>query len=608
MKKFYVVRVILIMLALSVTACGSSSGGGGDAAGGGGGSTFTADYTQRAIPSHSEIKIVFTQSIAIVGDVINRNTLVLGGGDMDAEVTSMSWSNTMATDDTLTISAERDGWSAGMNRQITVNVSTVQGQVLDQLDLVFDVFEGAVYFVNANAMDDSGDGFTPDTAKQSIQAAIQQSVNDGEIPAAVVVAEGSYTADSSTDNHIQLVEGVSLYGGYNNDPGSEFTAYDPATYATTITDISTNITGDYLDPNRTIEVASGVVGNIIDGFTINAGGGDYSAGILANGSPTISNNIIDGGNGSLQAYGIFSTGGGAIINNTINGGSSVADNLAIYSSDTVIIVGNTINGGSGGARTFGIYNDGAQVNIYDNTITGGPGSVNSFGIRNVALSTGLIYRNSIVGGTGANGSNYGINSTEGSSMSFFNNMIDGGGGNNTYGTREGTNTWNTLQNNTISGGMGSGLAIGVYIVDTTSTTLENNIIFTESAAGNTRCISEATGNSDPARVDNNDLFDCNGLYLDNGIDYLDLDGIHALMDTSASGNVADPANFCTGFICGGKWRFSGTTPDSVKTGGKNGTILGWGFSDSIDGRLRPAAVSWSLGAHCGIVLCPSVSL
>jgi len=535
---------------------------------------------------YQDIVIVFDESMDTLSWALN--------GTLPRSLVGIKWSNTNITDDTLTLNS---GWFLGEGQTLSVDADDLAGNPTATLNLTFNVYAGTVYFVSSTAADDSGDGLSPATAKQTIQAAIDAATD----PASVVVNAGTYNVDSGAGTHVIMKEGVSLIGGYN----AGYTEYDRTTYITTITDTSRRVSGDVTNPNRAVEAGSGTGPETeIDGFTINGGGGDYSVAVLVNGGLTIQNNVIDGGSGDAQSYGIYSTSSSYIQNNTINGGSGVTDSLGIYNSRSASILQNAINGGSGGARTYGIYNDAATLaDIYQNTIDGGAGSASSTGIHNTNISNSSISRNSITGGSGGTYS-YGIRNDGNSSLYIHNNLIEGGSGDYTYGMYEENNAASTIQNNTISGGTGTTWAFGIGVIDTNSTVIENNILFTESGAAVTRCIIEWNADSDPAVVDNNDFFGCNVLYRDENYNNLTLTIINVTLGT---GNVAFDPNFCTGFLCGGKWRFSGSTPEFLKTGGKNGTVLGWVFIYDKNGNSRPPTGGWSMGAYrCSPSLCPPV--
>jgi hypothetical protein len=203
-----------------------------------------------------------------------------------------------------------------------------------------------VYYVDSNAVDDTGDGLTPATAKQTINAAIQQTVINAVSPASVFVNTGIYTVDSApgTDTHVVVVEGVSLFGGYNAD----FSVRDPLMFPSTIQDTSTAMIGGFtLIPNRALEAGTGITAaTIIDGFTFNgtSSATDFGAGaaIINGADPTLQNNIFNGGVA------------------TINSGLWVRD-----TGTSPLVDGNTMNGGTGGESYGMLIQMGATPTVQD---------------------------------------------------------------------------------------------------------------------------------------------------------------------------------------------------------------------------------------------------
>jgi hypothetical protein len=189
----------------------------------------------------------------------------------------------------------------------------------------------------------------------------------------VCVAEGTYEVNYSSTTHVVMIEGVSIYGGYRNTDGTW--TRDISTYSTTITDLSTQTGMD----NQAVTCGSGITTDTkIDGFTINGGDGESSTGIyFYGGSPTVTNNIVNGGSGTTTS--------GAI---------------RVYSSATPNIMHNTLNGGSGGDTSYGIICSDSDPYISNNTINGGT-VYNSRGITTVASSP-TIENNIIDSGTGSN--------------------------------------------------------------------------------------------------------------------------------------------------------------------------------------------------------------
>lgn len=405
----------------------------------------------------------------------------------------------------------------------------------------------------------SGDDADPGTEAEpmlTIGAGITAAEALG-IPSEVRVSGGLY------DESVTLVEGVSLFGGYSTD----WALRDADKYTTTIADPAV-ADGVWNSPNCAI-CAGGTIttDTIIDRFTIQGGGGEFSSGIFAGsgGAPTIQNNTINGGSGD-KAYGIhnYNSSSPYIAGNTINGGSG-RNSYGIYNdeSSSPSIAGNTIDGSSGGSYSYGIYNgDNSLPAIQNNTINGGSGGGHSYGIYNDNTSSltitdniinggrggysyGIysnnslpnIFNNTIAGGSGGNFS-YGIssrnslpnifNNTIGggsgghyscgiyndfSSSTIYNNAIDGGSGDSSRAIYNGGSS-PSIYNNTINGGIGGSYSYGIYNRNATSPKIDNNIVFT-SGTGSNYCIYEEDASDDPATFRNNDLFDCDtALYYD----------------------------------------------------------------------------------------------
>jgi len=344
---------------------------------------------------------------------------------------------------------------------------------------------GTIY-VSIDTGSDSNPG-TKTEPMQTIEAAIDYLENNS-VEGRVNVAEGTYTYDYSSGEFIQVVEGISLYGGYNLD----FSTRDVDLYETIIVDISAN-GGIFENPNRPVDVPPGVTTEtIIDGFTIQGGGGSVSAAVFCyQSSPTVSNNRINGGTGTSRSFGVFS-----------------------YSSDTVVVGNREINGGSSSSVSIAVNNySGSQAHIEKNYIHGGSGS-GTAGIINESYAASTIIANTIHGGVASNQSN-GIQNNR-SSTKIWNNTIFGGQSSNFSigiacffaGNAE-------MYNNSIDGGSGSGNSIAIYLSDgleapysTPTPNISNNILFTSSTGYG---IYEY--NRDgliPSAIDYNDIWDKDG--------------------------------------------------------------------------------------------------
>lgn len=555
----------------------------------GGGDGVTAQDTTAPTGSVNvtTVQLGSTQALVITfSETMNTGSLSLGGA-LAAESNGGAWSNGAHPNDTLTISPATN-WTTGSARNLTVNASDLAGNPLATMTLQYDVYTGTLFYVSSAASDDSGNGLTPATAKRTIMAAI----NAATAPATVLVNAGGHNVDSGAGTHVIVKEGVSLFGGFKAD----FSVRDPAIQFTIIT-ATPNTGGTIFSPNRAIDVDFGVTAaTVIDGFRIQGGGGEYSAGIMTasggsavirnnqvdggsgnvsygilvdSGSPLIENNTVSGGAAGNSSYGIYNRDNATIRNNTVNGGSGVVASRALtFNQATGLAELNTLNGGSGGSLTNGVYMITASSLVQDNTIHGGNPSDfggNSYGFeihsgnptirRNTVqassigisadTTTALIERNTIsIVGAGPTASSTGV-SISNSTLNLVNNTISGGGGNTSFGIVNFQSAAN-IRNNTINGG--TALYVhGIRIWNASSApgpAIQNNIVF----GGGTiesHCISELNADSDAAVLQNNDLFSCaTALYMD----YVDGTGcatndkcISSIADVNVAANTTQGA-------------------------------------------------------------------
>jgi|GEM_PF-1150326 len=431
----------------------------------------------------------------------------------------------------------------------------------------------AIVFVSiddSNASDDN-DG-TKDLPFATINAAIRHLVNQGSeaIPGEVRVAQGTYTVNYLVQNHIQLVEGISLYGGYSLD----WNTRDTNTNSTIIQDTST-VGGVTDNPTRALEATGGISNStVVDGFTIQGGSGVLSAAVFINSaSPTISNNQINGGSASERSRGI------AAINNS-----------------APIIRGNAITAGSAPNAIAIVNRTGSSALIEYNTIRGGTNSQPSsysIGILNsIASSATVIRNNDISGGLNADYSN-GIIGGD-SIGEIYNNVIRGNeesGGSSSYGINVSGGTSGFIANNTISSGKGSVTEVAVWLSSGGVPAIENNILLTpKSGQADTYCVLEDNSDSDPSSLRNNDFFGCATLYSDEGSNNItDIANVNSLADTTSSGNIhADPAVVN---MESGNFQLSAYS-GAVSAGGLD---LSANFTIDKDGNDRVAP--WSIGAY-----------
>jgi hypothetical protein len=300
---------------------------------------------------------------AVVITVASGDTteaLVKTGAGSPASSLNLSFSNlNWDTPQTVTVVGQDDSFVDGtINVLIGVNMNTSATtdsiyNAINPADVTVHVQddEAPILYVKTPAAggNDSNVG-TIASPKATVRAAIQYLSGLG-LTGEVHVALGSYNVTYPT-THVQLAQGISVYGGYN----TTFTSRTPG--SSTLSDTSSS-GGSSSAPTRAVEAGAGITtATVFDGFTVTGGSGSYSAGIYITGSPTISRNHISGGSGSSGTYAVYIGGNAAdLYDNTIRGGAGT-QNVGIYAtgSATARLLNNTISGGSGSgtACNFGI--------------------------------------------------------------------------------------------------------------------------------------------------------------------------------------------------------------------------------------------------------------
>jgi hypothetical protein len=313
------------------------------------------------ITNADQIVIIFSESI-------DTATLKLGGS-MASVSDGGTWSTTTFANDTLSIDTTT-GWPLGTATNLSVTVSSLLGVPLTTLNLIYEVVPQTLYVRDSDGLDTN-----PGTAIQpykTISAAIASATIS---PANIHVAEGNYT-----EHNLAMVEGVSLYGGYD---GTDWNTRNTNLHPTLVTD-PTASGGTAEQPNTVFLIGDGISNaTIIDGFTLNGGGG-YSSAILITGdsieknsSPVIQNNILNGGYGPARTM--------AILN---------------INSSTPLIQSNIIFGGSGAQRSFGILSSQSTApTIRNNVIHGGVAVLWTRAIDNLSdINASVIQNNTIYSG------------------------------------------------------------------------------------------------------------------------------------------------------------------------------------------------------------------
>jgi hypothetical protein len=358
---------------------------------------------------------------------------------------------------------------------------------------------------------------------KTIQAAIDLAASLSPKPT-VNVSAGTYTV-----GHITLKEGVSVLGGW----ATNWSVRSPAANVTVLTD-STALGGTDTVPNRAVDAGTGLTSATkLDGFTINGGGGTHSAGILiTDSSPTISNNVINGGtatnaygirvrstgaltvspaitsntiNGATagtttttgNAFGVYITGGAApaISSNTIRAvvaGSLNSNGIRALNSPAFSISGNTIDNVQGSSNAAGIEVQAAAgtVSILNNKISGISTDVQFMDGIHLDSSSATLTGNTIdlgasFGTKTAPASGIRVTGTAtvtvtiGGATTSLSNTINGGTAVHTHGIflNSASGTTVTVQNNqSIKGGTGTSSSHGIEIVSTPNATVTGNNI------------------------------------------------------------------------------------------------------------------------------------
>lgn len=590
-------RLVPALLPVLLLAALAACGGDDATAPAADGSDTTAPTVTGTSPG--DAPILRTDSLTITfSERMEPQSLALSGS-MAADSPAATWSDGADADDTLTLAAA-GGWTAGHGRTLVIDATDHADNPLATVTLTFSIFEGFVYVHpsgNPGATGTRSDPF--DTLGEAITAA-----DAGYTTAAVLVAAGTYTVDSSsgTLSHVQLAEGISLYGGYS---ATDWSVRDVAAHETSIVDSGTDslLTSD---PNRALEAAAGVTGEtVVDGFTITgASGGSYSAGVFVDAaSPTVRHCTINGGAGSNKSYGVYTNNAEPTLSdNTIDGGTGGSESYGLYlfsnASHAPVVSGNDIDGGVS-TITRGVYmNFGAAV-VRGNTIYGGSAASGSSGILD-SNGAATIAGNDIDGGiTSSTGVTTGITVTLASATPMIvNNTIFGGSPSGSYSAgvqvENGGNP--TVLHNTISGGTStSPAANGIQIVGSGSTaTVRNNIIFTDTPTGS-HCLIEAVGVNFTA-VDNNALFDCDKALFRDDNDGDVTDTATPISLSGGSGTLASFGNVAVDAVlqdaAGGDYHLTAASPAGVTAGGLDLTVA---VPEDKDG--NPRTVPVSMGAY-----------
>lgn len=199
------------------------------------------------------------------------------------------------------------------------------------------------------------------TVKKGIQAASAMVSGSSDIVSyKVYIAQGTYTVESEGGN-INMLEGISIYGGFANNNG-EWTR-ESTSYTTSI---------------QNVVAGSGITSaTVIDGFSISGKASTNAVAIFCfGGSPVISYNTINGAP-VLAPYSLIKT---AVSIHLINSSAVISNNIII--------------GGISDRESDGILCQDSSPRITGNSIEGGK-SMNSYCIKSLGTSDPVVNTNTL---------------------------------------------------------------------------------------------------------------------------------------------------------------------------------------------------------------------
>ncbi len=474
-------------------------------------------------------------------------------------------------------------------------------------------------YVNAATGSDTASCGSPESPCQTITFGLNEAISQAK--SAVRVASGTYTET------INVLAGISLHGGYSasnwRDRDITLAGRANPTYMTVIDQpAGTVLTCDGTLPNLITSAT------VIEGFTLR---GVSTIACINNASPKIVQNTIYSINGP-NSYGISIISSTPVIQfNAIIGGNGGANNsfgLYIIAASNPTISGNIIQGNSAASliNSYGIYIDASGPTIVANQIYGGSAGTASYGMRIINgagptiafniihgedapdsygvyfdASGGPIISNSIRGGIEPSVlTATGIFNTNSAAPKIINNVIYGGmAANAVIGINNSVASSTSIYNNTIDAGIsGTSTAAGIRIADS-SPNIINNIITVQNGPLGTYGIYEATVNSDPALLNNNDIFSCaTALYHDADVPG-DLTTAVQLNDntlTNLMGPAASSGNISVPLTFDADYRILGAAvPADLPLVTQGGLDLTGFFDNDRDDNARNAP--WSMGAY-----------
>ncbi len=197
---------------------------------------------------------------------------------------------------------------------------------------------------------DSGADSNPGTPEEPVRTIAQGTTLAVEAGVGFVyIAAGTYEMNSDDSDVVEVVEGISLRGGFAAD---DWTQWDPQAHVSQLVDTGSAAAGfNPQNPHRALLVPADVTAEtVVEGLTLQAAAVANAAGAVIEGDATLRGNVLLGG-GELFSTGLFLRESGARVEfNRIDGVAAPPDQPAFgirASGGAPVVVGNEIHSGEG---------------------------------------------------------------------------------------------------------------------------------------------------------------------------------------------------------------------------------------------------------------------
>ncbi|HWB53253.1 MAG TPA: choice-of-anchor Q domain-containing protein [Tepidisphaeraceae bacterium] len=252
-----------------------------------------------------------------------------------------------------------------------------------------------------------------------------------------VASSDYYVSDSNASDSIQLVDGVSLFGGYDGATSGTPNNHDDGAQSTIIGQYDSENGYDVYHPVTAEDVGPLTV---FDGFEVvegnaNGSGTDSNGGgmLIENGSPAVMNCSFYGVSAENNGGAIYISGGSPLIDNVTINGDSAFDGGAIYSTNASPIIENSIlNGNFAGGAGGAIFVSSGSPIILNNSFSGNDASQSNNGTGGAIeldfCTDAQVADNTFTGNEAVTGG--AVNIYDGSANFADNEFL---GGNQTYG-------------------------------------------------------------------------------------------------------------------------------------------------------------------------------